>query len=63
MENFLNYPPPPLPPPVPYEGKKADIKSLWSAVQKSLQRFSATIDIEWKTLTCGGKVVGWAQGT
>ena len=55
MENFLNYPP------VPSEGKKADIKSLWSAVQKSLQRFSAMIDIEWKTLTCGGKVVGWGK--
>ena len=38
MENFLNYPP------VPSEGKKADIKSLWSAVQKCLQRYSATRD-------------------
>ena len=55
MDNFLNYPP------VPSEGKKADIKSLWSAVRKSLQRFSATIDIEWKTLTCGRKVVGWGK--
>ena len=55
MEKFLNSPP------APGEGRKADIKSLWSAVRKSLQRFSATIDIQHKTLTCGGKVVGWGK--
>ena len=52
-KDFLNSPP------VSGEGKEGDIQSLWSLVRKSLQRFSATINLEEKSLACVGKTLTW----